>query len=201
MLLEIASIIIGYFLGSIPTAYLVAKFRKGIDIRNVDVGNMGGGSVLRQVGIWEGALVIAVDMAKGAAAVLIAQAFNLSMPWVLATGFAAIIGHNYPVFIGFRGGQGVASIMGIFIVLAPLVIAATWTVLGVVLLITRRNFTRYLFLIILIAAPLLPLFVWLFYRSEMLIYFSLVIIVLLVFKNRRRLKELGALKDKIRANK
>lgn len=205
ILLGITSIIIGYLLGSIPTAYIIAKLRKGIDIRHVDVGNMGGGSVLRQIGIWEGAVVIAVDMGKGAAAVLIAQALDLSVPWVLAAGFAAIVGHNFPVFLGFKGGQGVATIMGILFVLAPLAIGAIWLLLGVVILITRSNFIRYLFVIICIVAPLMPVSIWLFYGSEpqaiLLIYLILGIIALLMFKNRHRLKEIRIVKDKIRNKK
>jgi glycerol-3-phosphate acyltransferase PlsY len=206
-LLGIAVIVIGYLLGSFPTAYIVAKLRKGIDIRNVDVGNMGGGSVLRQVGLWEGSLVILIDMAKGAAAVLIALALELPYYWVLAAGFASIVGHNFPVFLGFRGGQGVATIMGILFVLAPLAIGALWILLGIVILITRRNFIRYLFLIICVVAPLLPLTIWLVYGSGWLvhssgpetwalIYLSLSIIALLVFKNRRRLKEFRIFKEK-----
>jgi glycerol-3-phosphate acyltransferase PlsY len=194
-------IITGYLLGSIPTAYLMAKARRGIDIRAVDVGNMGGGSVLRQVGIWEGSLVIAIDMAKGAIAVLIAQALGLQFSWVLAAGFAAIVGHNFPVFLGFRGGQGVATIMGILFVLAPFAMGALWIVLGIILLITKRNFIRYLFLIICVVAPLLPVSIWLVYgsdpRSLALIYLSISIIALLVFKNRRRLKEFRLLKERI----
>jgi glycerol-3-phosphate acyltransferase PlsY len=189
MLLGIASIIIGYLLGSIPTAYIIAKVRKGIDIRDVDTRNMGGGSVLRQVGIWEGALVIIVDMAKGAAPIFIAQAFGVSLPWVLAAGFAAILGHNYPVYVGFRGGQGVATIMGIFFVLTPMAMSVISGVMGIVLLITRRRFTRFLFVMVCIMSPLLPLLAWLFYGSEMIVYYALVIIVFLLFKNRRRLKE------------
>jgi glycerol-3-phosphate acyltransferase PlsY len=196
MLLEIAAIIIGYLLGAIPTAYIITRLRKGIDIRDVDVGNMGGGSVLRQVGIWEGSLVIVIDMAKGAAAILIAQAFGISLPWVLGAGFAAILGHNYPVYIGFRGGQGVATIMGIFLVITPLAMIIPFCVLGVILLVTRRKFTRLIFVSVCITSPLLPVFVWLFYRSEMLLCYTLVIIAFLLFKNRNRLKELQVLKFK-----
>lgn len=189
MLLGIASVIIGYLLGSIPTAYIVARMRKGIDIRDVDVGNMGGGNVLRQVGIWEGALVIIVDMGKGALAIYVAQLLDVSLLWVLGAGFAAIIGHNYPVFLGFRGGQGAATIMGIFFVLTPIAMAVIFGIMGIVLLLTRRRFTRLLFVMVCIMSPLLPLFVWLFYGSEIIVYYTLVIIALLLFKNRRRLKE------------
>lgn len=189
MLLGIASIIIGYLIGSFPTAYIVAKLRKGIDIRDVDARNMGGGNVLRQVGIWEGVLVIVVDMAKGAVPIFIAQAFGVSLLWVLGAGFAAILGHNYPVYVGFRGGQGVATIMGIFSVITPIAMAIIFGVMGIVLLVTRRRFPRFLFVMVCIMSPLLPLLAWLFYGSEIIVYYALVIIVFLLFKNRRRLKE------------
>lgn len=192
MLLEIASIIIGYLLGSIPAAYIVARIRKGIDIRDVGVGNMGGGNVLRQVGIWEGAVVIIADMAKGAAPIFIAQAFGISLPWVMAAGFAAILGHNYPLYLGFRGGQGVSTIMGIFFVLTPIAMAFIFVVMGIILLVTRRRFTRLLFVSVCIVSPLLPIFIWLFYSSEILVYYALVIIVFLLFKNRHGLKEIPA---------
>ena len=107
--LGVASIIIGYLLGSFPSAYIVAKLRKGIDIRDVDVHNMGAGATFRQVGIWEGLVVLFADVAKGAGAVLIAQAFGLSQLWLLGAGTAALLGHAYPIYVGFRGGQGVAS--------------------------------------------------------------------------------------------
>jgi glycerol-3-phosphate acyltransferase PlsY len=200
MLPEILSIIVGYLLGSIPTAYLIARWRKGIDIREVDVRNMGGGSVLRQVGVWEGIIVIVVDMAKGAAAIFIARAFGVSLPWELAAGFAAILGHNYPVYVGFRGGQGVATIMGIYFVIAPYAMAAVFCVLGVILLLTRRKFTRFLFVIVSVVSPLLAVFIWLIYRSEILLYYTLVIIVLLLIKNRRRLAEIKILKTVFRRN-
>ncbi len=197
ILLGIAAIIIGYLLGAFPTAYIVTKLRKGIDIRDVDIGNMGGGSVLRQVGIWEGSLVIIVDMAKGAAAILIAQAIGVSFPWVLGAGFAAILGHDYPVYIKFRGGQGVATIIGIFFVITPFAIAVPFLAMGIVLLITRRKFTRLLFVSVCIISPLLPLSVWFIYKSEILLYYSLVIVILLIFKNRHRLKEIKVLKPRI----
>jgi glycerol-3-phosphate acyltransferase PlsY len=198
MLPEILSIVIGYLLGSIPSAYLIARWRKGIDIRDVDVRNMGGGSVLRQVGVWEGIVVIVVDMAKGAAAIFSARALGVSLPWELAAGFAAILGHNYPVYVGFRGGQGVATIMGIYFVIAPYAMAAVFCVLGVILLLTRRKFTRFLFVIVSVVSPLLAFFIWLIYDSKMLLYYTLVIIVILLLKNRRRLAEIKILKTVFR---
>lgn len=184
MLLGPVSIVIGYLLGSIPTAYIMSKVRKGIDIREVDTRNMGAGSTFRQIGIWEGFVVFAVDAGKGAGAVLIAQALGVSQPFVLAAGFAAILGHSYPFAIGFRGGQGVSTIMGIFFVLAPEVMLIMLGLLGLALLLTRHIFSMTC-----IAAPFLPLLIWLFDKSVMLLCYSLVIIAFVLFRNLHRLKE------------
>lgn len=196
---EIIAIIIGYLLGSIPTAYLITKYYRGVDIRDVDIGNVGGGSVLRQVGIWQGSFVLAVDMAKGAAAVMIAQyVFGLDYLWVLGVGLAAILGHIFPVFIGFKGGQGVATIIGIYFVIAPLAMATVFALLGITLLIMRRRFIKLLFLVICATAPLLLFFCWLYeYPLELLIYTALIIVVL-VAKNAHRLKEFGGAKPIIK---
>jgi glycerol-3-phosphate acyltransferase PlsY len=196
MWLGIASIIIGFLLGSFPSAYIVTKLRKGADIREIDyTGNMGAGAVFRQVGRWEGAIVAVLDIGKGAAAVLAAQAMGVSLPWVLAASFAAVLGHSYPPYIGFRGGQGVATIIGIFLVLAPKAMACTLGVLGLALLLTRHIFTMTC-----IAAPFLAFFIWLFNGIGMVLYFSLVIIAFVVFRSRNRLKEFRIKASKTREN-
>jgi glycerol-3-phosphate acyltransferase PlsY len=191
MWLGIASIIVGFLLGSFPAAYIITKWRKGVDIRKVDyTGNMGAGAVFRQVGRWEGALVAVLDIGKGAAAVLVAQAMGVAQPWVLAAGFAAVLGHGYPPYIGFRGGQGVDTIIGVFLVLAPKAMACTLGVMGLALLLTRHIFTMTC-----IAAPFLALFIWLFNGIGMVFYFSLVIIAFVLFRSRNRLIEFR-IKDK-----
>ena len=198
-LIEPFVVVIGYLLGSFPTAIIITRIRKGIDIRDVDIGNMGGGSVLRQVGMVEGALVIIIDMAKGAAAIVIAQVLGVDEIWVLAAGFAAVLGHIFPVYVGFKGGQGVATIMGVFFVLAPEVMATLFGVWGIVLLITQvtgRSFTKKLFLLVCIISPLLPVFLWLFHYSLAMILYSVVFIIFLVIKNSRRLPEFRFLGSK-----
>lgn len=191
MLLELIAILIGYLLGSIPTAYIIAKLRKGIDIREVDTGNVGAGSTLRQIGLWEGAVVALVDMGKGAAAILVAQTLDVSQPWLLGAGFAAILGHCFPFSIGFRGGQGVATIMGIFLILAPEAMVILLGLMGIALF-----FTRHIFSMTCIAAPFLPLLIGLSGGSAMLIFYSLVVIVFVVFRNRYRFKEFRLIANK-----
>lgn len=191
MLPGLIAILIGYLLGSIPMAYIIAKLRKGIDIREVGVGNMGAGNVIREVGLWEGAVVAIVDIGKGVAAILIAQTMGVSQPWLLAAGFAAILGHSFPFSIGFRGGQGVDTIIGIFLVLAPGAMVVMLGLMGIALF-----FTRHIFSMTCIAAPFLPLLIWLSGGSAMLIFYSLAVIAFVVFRNRHRLKEFQLIANK-----
>lgn len=109
-------VILGYLLGSIPTAYIIGRALKGVDIRQIGDGNMGAANTFRQLGPKAGVTVGVIDAGKGAAAILIAQAAGLSLFAVLLTGVAAVIGHNWPVFLGFRGGRGEATTIGVLLV-------------------------------------------------------------------------------------
>jgi len=109
-------VILGYLIGSIPTAYIIGRALKGVDIRQIGDGNMGAANTFRQLGPKAGVTVGLIDAGKGAAAVLIAQATGLSLFAVLLTGVAAVIGHNWPAFLGFRGGRGEATTIGVLLV-------------------------------------------------------------------------------------
>lgn len=175
---------IGYLLGSIPAAYAMAKLRKGIDIREVGAGNMGAGNVIREIGLIEGLVVGGVDIGKGAATILIAQALGVSQPWLLAAGFAAILGHIFPVYIGFRGGQGVSTAIGIFAVLSPLSTLIVLLPLGALMATTRQIFASTL-----IIGPLLPLVIWLVDGERILIAYALFIVLFLLYRSRHRFRE------------
>ena len=109
-------VILGYLLGSIPTAYIVGRLLKGVDIRQIGDGNMGAANTFRQLGPKAGIIVGIIDAGKGALAVLIAQAASLPLVAVLLTGTAVVVGHNWPVFLGFRGGRGEATTIGVLLV-------------------------------------------------------------------------------------
>ena len=195
MPLCILSIIIGYLLGSIPIAYIVSRIRKGVDIRAVGSGNMGGANVMREIGTHEGVFVGLFDIAKGAGAILIAQALNISELWVFGTGFGVLVGHNFPVFAGFKGGRGSATIIGIFLVLAPRSILVTLAIIAIPFF-TTRKFTAA----ILIGFALLPLFVWLFEGSLALVRYVLAIDLFMLVRNLSGLKQVlakGVIKDMI----
>src|SRR5581483_9455969 len=111
-------VIAAYLLGSIPFALLLAR-RLGADLRRIGSGNLGAANVLRASGIRAGLLVAVLDVSKGAFSVVLASRLSESPVAPAAAGFAAIIGHIYPVWLRFRGGKGVATACGVFTVLAP----------------------------------------------------------------------------------
>jgi glycerol-3-phosphate acyltransferase PlsY len=111
-------ILLGYFAGSVPFAFLLAR-RAGIDVRIEGSGNVGAANVLRTTGRSTAVLVMMLDMAKGAVAVLIAAGFTAGITAAAAAGAAAIVGHIYPVWLRFHGGKGVAVAAGVFALLAP----------------------------------------------------------------------------------
>ncbi len=195
MLPGIIGIIIGYLLGSIPTAFIVSRTRKGIDIRNVGSRNMGGANVMREVGAREGILVGLVDIAKGAGAILVAQALDIPQLWVFGAGFAALVGHNFPVFARFRGGRGAATIIGIFLALAPEAMLITLVVVAIPFFTTRKFGAA-----LLIGFALLPLFLWLLEDSLILVRYALVIDGFMLIRNLSLIKQIvnkGIIKDMI----
>ena len=187
MPLGIISIIIGYLLGSIPTAHIVSRIKKGIDIRNIGSRNMGGANVMREIGAREGVLVGLIDVAKGAGAILIAQALDIPELWVFGAGFAALAGHNFPVFARFRGGRGAATIIGIFLVLAPEAMLITLVVVAIPFFTTRKFGAA-----LLIGFALLPLFIWLLEGSLALVRYALVIDVFMLIRNLSGIKQIVA---------
>jgi glycerol-3-phosphate acyltransferase PlsY len=172
MTANIAVIIIGYLLGSIPSAFIVSRLSAGVDIRKMGLGNMGAANVFREVGRWKGIIVWAADVAKGAGAVLIAIALNVSQPWVLGAGFAAMVGHNFPVYIGFRGGIGAATFMGIFLVLAPETMIIIFVLMAIPFLIAHR-----IIVAIMAAAPVFPVMLWAFERSWILVVYAVALLL------------------------
>ncbi len=133
-------IIIGYLLGSLPTAYIAGRLLKGRDIRQMGDENAGAANAYRELGPAAGIAVFIIDAAKGAVVILIAQATNMSQAVVLITGAVAVVGHNWPVFLGFRGGRGVSATIGILLVLVtiPILVLALPTI---IILMLRRNVT------------------------------------------------------------
>lgn len=131
--------IFSYLLGSIPSAVIVSRLARGVDIRELGDGNMGARNTFRNLGFWPGLAVALADGSKGALSVLIARWLGFTPFWQASAGVMALLGHDYPVFARFRGGQGLATIMGIFLALFPSQTALGLVVYGTIYLITRLS--------------------------------------------------------------
>lgn len=165
---EALAIIIGYLLGSIPSAYIAGRLIKGVDIRQVGGGNMGALNTVREIGTGAGITVLIADIAKGSITVLIAQWLGVPTIFAYIAGFAAIVGHNCPVFLKFRGGKGAATTLGVLLVLAPLEFALCLPAMLIVILVTSN-----VSLTITAALVLLPVIIWLFGGANSLIFYTL----------------------------
>jgi glycerol-3-phosphate acyltransferase PlsY len=154
-------VIVAYLLGSISFAVLLVRATTGRDIRAEGSGNAGATNVLRSHGKKLALLVALLDVAKGVAAVLLMRLVTSDPRWAAAAGFAAILGHVFPVFYGFRGGKGVASAVGAFLALSPLALLVS---LAVFLAIVAA--TRYVSLGSVVALALLPPIAGLFFHES-----------------------------------
>lgn len=136
-LLVLAALVVAYLLGSIPSGVIVGRLVKGIDVRDSGSGRTGATNVLRTLG-WPAAVVVTLmDVGKGVAAVLLGLVLADASGQV-AAGVAVVVGHNWPVFIGFRGGRGVMPAAGALLVLLPLS-----AVVGITLAVVVIASTRY----------------------------------------------------------
>ena len=132
-------VIVAYLLGSIPFGFLVVRALQGDDIRQTGSGGTGATNVSRRAGKWAGVLTLILDGAKGAAAVLLAGLFAKGpTDWLLmAAAVTVLLGHIFPIWLGFRGGKGVATAIGVFLALAPLAVLIAGVVFLAIVLSTR----------------------------------------------------------------
>lgn len=146
-----------YLLGSVPCGLLLAQLFAGTDVRQSGSGNIGATNVARVVGPLAGVVTLILDVAKGAGAVLLAEKLlNSSAVWMTAAAVAALLGHCFPVWLKFKGGKGVATAAGVFLVLSPLACLA-----AAILFILVVVFWRYVSLGSISAAAALPLLLYL----------------------------------------
>ncbi len=133
---EIIAVTLAYLVGSVPFAFLLAR-RRGVDLRRVGSGNVGATNVLRTSGVTTAVVAMGLDAAKGCLAVIVAQRLTSGPATPMAAGVASVIGHIYPVWLGFRGGKGVATAAGVFAVLAPLALSIATGVFLLAVWVTR----------------------------------------------------------------
>lgn len=177
-------VLFGYLAGSVPFAFLLAR-RAGIDVRMVGSRNVGAANVMRSTGTGRALAVMALDVAKGAAAVGLANITSGGVALAAATGAAAVVGHIYPVWLRFHGGKGVAVAAGAFAVLTPLA-----TGLAALLFLLTVWTTRYVSLGSVAATVALPPVAWLVGAPVAVVGAASGSAVLILFRHRANLRRL-----------
>ena len=183
------ALLLGYLLGSLPSGFLAGKWCKGIDLRTIGSGSTGATNVLRNVGKKPALVVFLVDVAKGAAAVLLAGALTQSNPlndWIqVLAGLAALAGHIWPVWLGFKGGKAVATGLGLFLGLAWPVGLACFGVFMAVF-----SLSRIVSLASVVAAVSLPLLMAAGSDSNADLVVALVAMLLVLWRHRSNIQRL-----------
>ncbi len=180
-------VVLSYLLGSIPFGLVVARVLKGPDPRGLGSGNLGAANLYRQLGLKGGGLTLLGDALKGAAPVLLARFWLISPPWheaaVALVGAAAVLGHIFPLYLGFKGGKGVATALGVVLALCPL---AGLSLLGIYLAALYQ--TRIFSISALIAAWLSPVALGLFSASKADLLLAGALSGLILVRHRENLK-------------
>lgn len=180
----IAALIFGYLLGSIPFGLLLTRAAGLGDVRSIGSGNIGATNVLRTGNKKLAAATLILDMLKGTAAVLVAGHYGVELG--LFAGFGAFLGHLFPAWLGFKGGKGVATYLGVLISLVwqvALIFAAVWLLMAVLF--------RYSSLAALTAAVVVPIALWFLATPAIAGLFALMSIIL-IYKHRTNISRLMA---------
>jgi glycerol-3-phosphate acyltransferase PlsY len=183
--------VVAYLLGSIPFGLLLTKLFGRGDVRKAGSGNIGATNVARVAGPLPGILTLLLDTAKGAAAVWLAARFsNESASWMIIAALAALLGHCFPLWLKFRGGKGVATAAGVFLMLSPLALLGS-----VIVFILVVAFWRYVSLGSISAAAAMPLLVYLLWAPHhapplAVTFGALAAAVLIIYKHDANIQRL-----------
>jgi len=193
MIAFVLGILLSYLIGSIPTAYIYGKLARGIDIRGHGSGNIGATNTFRVLGKWPGIFVLVCDILKGVAAV-VAVSFILKISGILscaALGLAAVSGHNWTIFLNFKGGKGIATSLGVLLGLA-MSFPGLWPALGLTLLVWVSVFmmTGYVSLASMMAALALPVFVLSLHLSPEMAILSAVLCIFVIIRHKSNITRL-----------
>ncbi len=185
LLIALATVL-AYFIGSLPFGYWFVRLSSGKDIRSMGSGNIGATNVHRTAGRKAGFVVLLLDICKGFLAVWLVAVLTQADPLALAlAAIAAMLGHCYPVFLGFKGGKAVACFIGAFAYLAPLPIASAIAIFIVVVF-----FSKYVSLGSIVAALLFPVIVWLTHPPTPILAASVAAAVLIIYRHKGNIARL-----------
>ena len=192
--IEFFILCLGYLLGSIPSGYLAGRWLANIDLRQIGSGSTGATNVLRHIGKWPALTVFLIDVIKGAIPVLIAKSCSVNDYWQVAAGIAALAGHIWPIWLGFKGGKAVATGLG-------MLLGLTWQV-GIAcfgIFLTVLSFSKIVSLSSLIAAICLPFLMFFSFNGSdfrpAYLSLSVITMAMVLWRHRSNLQRLLAGKE------
>lgn len=177
--------LLGLIFGSIPSGLWIVKALHGIDIRNYGSKNIGTTNVFRTVGTQTAVIVLLCDMVKGIFAVALVSYYFHNPLLDVITALGALLGHNYSLFLGFKGGKGVATGLGLLVFLMPKVAVATFSIWLVLVLITR-----YVSLGSIVAAICTPIMAWIFNYPDAYVGLGLIAGFFVVLRHKENIGRL-----------
>jgi glycerol-3-phosphate acyltransferase PlsY len=180
---HIVLLFMSFILGSIPFGIIIAR-AKGVDLKQVGSGNIGATNVLRSLGKWPAALTLLGDILKGTLAVAIGRYLGVGPVYEGLAGVSAILGHNFSLFLGFRGGKGVATSLGVLSIFSPQAALFTFIIWLMVVV-----FTKYSSLGAIVSFGLLPINILLFNGKEKLLT-AILITILIIIRHRDNIQRL-----------
>lgn len=185
LLLYLILIIASYFIGAIPTGVILAKAFAGRDIRQEGSGNIGATNVTRVLGKKVGALTLVGDLLKGFIPVWAGYHLMSSLEVVCLMGLAAFLGHLFPIYLGFKGGKGVATALGVFLYLSPIVILIEVIIFAFVV-----GIWKYVSLGSIIAAAAMPLLLLMIAFPKPVVLLSILFAILIIIKHSSNIQRL-----------
>jgi glycerol-3-phosphate acyltransferase PlsY len=185
VIVNVLLVIFAYLLGSIPTGLVLSKALAGIDPRQGGSRNIGATNVMRTAGKALGAVTLIGDVLKGVIPVCIVLLLERGQGWVAGAGLAAFLGHCFPIYIGFRGGKGVATALGIYLPLAPLAVLVNIFVFAGALSISRMVSVGSIS-----AAVAMPLLIWLWGYPLPYLILSLCVDAIIIYRHKENIKRL-----------
>jgi glycerol-3-phosphate acyltransferase PlsY len=176
----------GYLLGSVPTGLLLAKFFSKVDPRKTGSGNIGATNIFRTAGKGLGILTLVGDILKGMIPIVIASWLGLPDLWIAIAGLSSFLGHIFPIFLGFKGGKGVATALGVY-----LIISTTAVLIEVLLFVGIVWRWRYISLGSICCATTIPILIA-FFRSDSQAYFivSVIMAALILYRHQENIVRL-----------
>ena len=200
-MLNLAIFFTSYIIGSIPFSYIISKLFKGKDIRKFGTKNVGASNVILVIGLVPGLIALFFDILKGALTVYLTEKITGNLAVSLFAGLFTVIGHNWSIFLKFKGGKGIATAIGVLLLTSPLSVLILYLIIiPIIILITNDSFMSAS-----IGFLIFPLILWFLEKNIWLVIFGILIAVVIIIRHLEELKtyfsgrrELNSIVEKIR---